>query len=274
MLRTSQIVLRTIALCAITAPVASHTLAAQTAAPANAAPSVRLTGPQRWADSARRIIDKAVTRNDSLALQQSAALIDRALTAFPDDALLLHYRGYAAYRLGQQATARKQEELADTRYQEALKWLDKAVEKNPIAESHALRAATMGQLIGGSAIRGMRYGMAAGKADDEATALGRDNPRVLLLQAVGTWFKPSMYGGGEDKARAILQRALTAFERDTPAPAMPSWGRAEALAWHGQWELKAGRAASARAAYEQALALEPEYGWVKYVLLPAVPAAR
>lgn len=264
----SPFVLRPLVLLACAASIASHPLAAQATAPANAAQ--RLSGAQRWADSARRIIDKAVARNDSLALQQSVALVDRALTAFPDDALLLHYRGYATYRLGQQASTQKQEDLADTRYQEALKWLDKAVATHPIAESHALRAATMGQLIGNSAIRGMRYGMAANNADDDARELGRDNPRVLLLQAVGTWFKPSMYGGGEDKARAIMARALKAFERDTPAAPLPSWGRAEALAWHGQWELKAGRVASARAAYEQALTLEPEYGWVKYVLLPAL----
>lgn len=251
----------------------SATVRAQSAAPA-AASTAKLGGAERWADSARRIIERGVIKGDSALLLQGAALVDRALTAFPENGLLLHYRGYATYRLGQHAMTRKQDDGADARFEEALKLLDRAVAVLPMAETQALRAATMGQLIAGNALRGMRYGAAAGNADDEATSLARDNPRVLLLQAVGTWYKPSMFGGGEDKARAIMTRALKAFERDNPPAPMPSWGRAEALAWHGQWELKAGRVASARAAYEQALALEPEYGWVKYVLLPALPAAR
>ncbi|MCA0377418.1 MAG: hypothetical protein LCH84_17380 [Gemmatimonadetes bacterium] len=243
------------------------------AAPSAAAPSVAtpaLTGALRWADSARRIIDRAVVRGDTAQLLQGAALVDRALTAFPEHGLLLHYRGYAAYRLGQLAMSRKQEDAAEARYEEALAWLDRAVAAQPLAESHALRSSCMGQLIAGNALRGMRYGAAASRADDQALALGKNNPRVLLLQAVSAWYKPAMFGGGQDKARQLLARALAAFERDTPGPGLPSWGQAEALAWHGQWELAAGRAAAARAAYQQALTLEPEYAWVRYALLPAV----
>jgi len=241
-----------------------------TASVTPATSATRLGGALRWADSARVLIERGHLRNDSSSIVLAAAVLDRALTAFPEHGLLLHYRGYAAYRLGQIAGVQKQPDVAEARYEEALKFLDRAATAMPLAETHALRASCMGQLIGNSAIRGMRYGIAAGNADDDARELNPDNPRMLLLQAIGTWFKPSMYGGGEGKARTLMRRALKAFERDAPAPAMPSWGHAEALAWHGQWELKAGRADAARAAYQQALTLEPEYAWVKHVLLPAI----
>jgi tetratricopeptide (TPR) repeat protein len=228
-----------------------------------------LNGALRWADSARRVIDRGVIRNDTAVVLQGIAIVDRALTAFPEHFLLTHYRGYAAYRLGQMAGVRKQPETARAQYEEAVKWLDRSIAAQPIAESHALRASCLGQLIGGNMIKGMRLGPQANDAVDKARLLDKDNPRMLLLDAVGAWFKPSMFGGGKDKARAAMHRALAAFATDTPAPAYPSWGYAEALAWHGQWEQDAGRTSAARAAYERALELEPEYGWVKYVLLPA-----
>lgn len=272
MLPRRPIALRLLTVAATLSLLTAPAVVAQGAAatPAPAAPAPALTGALRWADSARRIIDRGVVRGDTAQLLQGVALVDRALTAFPEHGLLLHYRGYAAYRLGQLAMTRKQEDAAEARYEEALAYLDRAVAAQPLAETHALRSSCMGQLMAGSALRGMRYGPAASRADDEALALGKNNPRVLLLQAVSAWYKPSMFGGGQDKARQLMARALAAFERDTPGPALPSWGRAEALAWHGQWELAAGRSAAARAAYQQALTLEPEYGWVKYALLPAV----
>ncbi|HEY0930905.1 MAG TPA: hypothetical protein VGE27_13365 [Gemmatimonas sp.] len=229
-----------------------------------------LNGALRWADSARRVIEHGVIRNDTAQVLQGIAITERALSAFPDHFLLTHYRGYAAYRLGQMAGVRKQPDAARAQYEDAVKWLDRSIAAQPIAESHALRASCLGQLIGGNMIKGMRLGPQANDAVDKARQLDKDNPRMLLLDAIGAWFKPSMFGGGKAKARAAMQRALAAFATDTPAPAFPSWGYAEALAWHGQWEKEAGRTASAKAAYERALELEPEYGWVKYVLLPAV----
>lgn len=227
------------------------------------------TGALRWADSAQRVIHRAVVRGDLGGVRQAVTLVDRALGAFPNDPLLLHYRGFATFRIGQlYAVSAATEDSATAYFEATLEWMDRSIALKPLAESHAVRSSAMGQLMGGSMLAGVRYGAAASRADDQARALGAENPRVLLLQAIGTWFKPSMFGGGEDKARPIMARALAAFAKDHPAPGMPTWGYAEALAWHGQMEEKAGRSAAARAAYQQALTLEPDYGWVKYVLLP------
>jgi tetratricopeptide (TPR) repeat protein len=231
--------------------------------------SAQPTGSLRWADSAQRVIHRAVVRGDLGGVRQAITLIDRALGAFPNDPLLLHYRGFATFRMGQlHAVSPATEDSATAYFESTLEWMDRSIALKPLAESHAVRSSAMGQLMGGSMLAGVRYGAAAGRADDQARALGGENPRVLLLQAIGTWFKPSMFGGGEDKARPLMARALAAFAKDHPAPGMPAWGYAEALAWHGQMEEKAGRSGAARAAYQQALTLEPDYGWVKYVLLP------
>jgi cytochrome c-type biogenesis protein CcmH/NrfG len=50
----------------------------------------------------------------------------------------------------------------------------------------------------------------------------------------------------------------------------PFLGRAEAYAWLGQVLQKENKPSEALAAYNKALALEPNYAWVKYGLLPSV----
>jgi tetratricopeptide (TPR) repeat protein len=129
-------------------------------------------------------------------------------------------------------------------------------------------------MIGDSMLRGIRFGMKASDAEDKAVALAPRNPRVLMLRAVSAWYKPAAFGGGEEKARTLLQQALQAFSADAPARPLPAWGRAEAYAWLGQMEAKAGNREAARAAYDQALALAPAFAWVQYVLKPQLERTR
>ena len=172
------------------------------------------TGALRWADSAQRVIHRAVVRGDLGGVRQAVTLIDRALGAFPNDPLLLHYRGFTEFRIGQlYAVSTATKDSATAYFESALEWMDRSIAVKPLAESYAVRASAMGQLMGGSMLAGVRYGAAASRADDDARALGAENPRVLLLQAIGTWFKPSMFGGGEDKARPLMARALAAVSR-------------------------------------------------------------
>lgn len=224
----------------------------------------------RWADSVRRLIDTAVVRGDTLALRNAALLADRALQAMPGDGLLLHYRGYATYRLAERVSM-KDEARRDSLHDAVLEWLEQSAAKLPLPETAALRAMAMGRLMANSMVRGMRYGAAASRAEAEALGTTPANPRALLLAAVSTWYKPAMFGGGKDKARVLLDRAFAAFATDKPAAGHPQWGLAEAWAWKGIMEADAGRVESARAAYDRALALEPSYQWVRWVLRPALP---
>jgi tetratricopeptide (TPR) repeat protein len=230
----------------------------------------RLTGALRWADTLRTLIDRATVRGDTTQLNAAAALADRALQAFPNDGLLLHYRGYASYRRAQLLMGIGADDASEQGFKAALELLDRSSDALPLAETAALRASAMGQLMAGSMIAGMRYGSAAGDADEEAQALAPNNPRMLMLQAVSTFYKPSAFGGSESRARTMIQKAITAFDTDTPRAGYPAWGKAEAWAWKGVMAQKAGNTADARAAFERALAIEPEYGWVRSVLLPGL----
>ena len=60
--------------------------------------SQELTPRDRFADSARREIEAASLSGDIARLQGARAMLERALTAFPNDPLLQHYQGYSLYR--------------------------------------------------------------------------------------------------------------------------------------------------------------------------------
>lgn len=225
-----------------------------------------LGGAARWADSARRLIDRGMIIGDTTLLQRGEAVARKALTAFPGDPLLLHYVGYAIYRLAQ----RLEGDAARARFGDAVTVLEQSVATRPMPETWALIASAKGSMIGDSMLRGMRLGPQATDAEDKGRALQADNPRLLMLTGISAMFKPSAFGGGDDRAYERLTKAIAQFERERPAPPAPAWGHAEAWAWLGQLEAKRNRPDAARKAYERALALEPDFAWVRHGLIPTL----
>ncbi|WP_373069167.1 hypothetical protein [Gemmatimonas sp.] len=234
-----------------------------------------LTGAARWADSARTQIERAVFAYDAAALAGVGTMLDRALTAFPNDPLLLHYRAYGLYResMGRDEGG-EMSDATEKKLKSAIELLERSAAARPLAETEALLSSCLGALAGTGMVNGMRYGNAASEAGTAARTLGPNNPRVALLAGIGAWFTPSMWGGGKDKGYALVQQAISAFAKDQPARPLPSWGAAEAYAWLGQMEKDRGNVSGARAAYDRALAIAPEYRWVRDQLRPALGAAR
>ena len=138
------------------------------------------------------------------------------------------------------------------------------------AESHALLASVYGMQIGSSAWRGMILGMRASRSSARASELEPANPRVLLLDGVGTLHTPAMFGGGEEEAEALLHRAVRAFRTEPADRPWPRWGLIDAYAWLGQIMVRRGDLRAARRYYMLALEIEPEFQWVRAVLLPAL----
>lgn len=236
---------------------------------ASAASAQELTGAARWADSARREIEAANLTADTARFAAVRILLERALTAYPDDALLLHYKGYALYR---EATVRMgwwDQDVGEL-LRESQDALEASADAAEMPETLALLSAVLGQRIGSNPIHAMTLGPRSGSMMDRAVELGPDNPRVWLLRGIGAIFTPGMFGGGLDRAQEYLDRAASLFIENSPEPPLPAWGEDEVYLWLGQVHARAGRESAARAAYMKALEIEPENGWVRYELLPAL----
>jgi tetratricopeptide (TPR) repeat protein len=212
---------------------------------------------------------------DPGTLREAAALAERALATYPDDALLHHYRGYALYRLASRHACDEAREAGcvGRLLEQAEESLMTSLELGPLAETYALLGSVYGLRIGENPALGASLGDRIDDLQAQARSLDAENPRVWLLRGIGDFFTPEAYGGGISAARAALERAAAAFERDTPEPPEPRWGRADVHAWLGQVHQAAGETELAREQYQKALGIDPDYAWVRDRLLPSLDAA-
>lgn len=231
-----------------------------------------LTGAAQWADSAGRLIEKATIAGNLQGLRNAGLLLDRALLAYPNDALLLQYQGYGLYReaglLGGGSPSEKAE-LPLVAATARVKLLE-SLAAHPFPETHALLAMTMGRMIGLDQIYSPTLGPLIPKEMNAAISMGPTNPRVWLLRGIQSFYTKPEYGGGLPVAETQLNKAIELFATDNPTPPAPAWGKAEAYVWLGQVLQKQNRIAEARAAYNNALTVERDYPWVIYSLLPSL----
>lgn len=243
-------------------------LTALTASTALTALSAQAPDPARLADSLSRVIDSAVIAGDRPRIEAAKRLLGRASALYPKDGLLLHYRGYAVYRLAN-LPPEPTGAARDSLIAEGLEALKASAALLPLAETHVLRWILLAQTISdaGSAMA-VLPDMQQEQADAER--LGPNNPRVWLLEGVGTFFTPEGFGGGATPALEKIRKAAFLFAADHPRRGFPSWGKAEVLAWLGVVHQKLGQNAEARSSYEEALKIEPGFNWVKHQLLPGL----
>lgn len=180
----------------------------------------------------------------------------------------LYYLGYSNYRLNV-AFSDFKEDQKEAYLDEAVEWLEKATEEDKsFAEAYALLASCYGKKASGI-FSGMKYGPKSDAAMTKALELSPENPRVLMLDAIGKLYKPSMFGGSTEGAIEGFTKAADAFKNWQPPNIMaPTWGHAEAYAWLGQALAKQEKYKQAEQAYQKALDIQPGYPWVKKSLLP------
>lgn len=224
--------------------------------------------PLTLAESVRGEIRVGWLSSDRTRVEAALKTADRATVLYPKDALLHHYLGYAVYR-HLQLQPPPLDEPRRALLVRGLEALAAANRLTPMAESHILRWSLMAQTITDA---GSAMGVLGPMQEELAKAmrLGKDNPRVWLVNGAGTFFTPEMWGGGAQASLEQLKKAEALYAGDRPGKAMPDWGRAETHAWLGIVHQRLGHAEESRRAYQEALRLEPGFLWVKDVLLPGL----
>jgi len=230
------------------------------------------TTPAQIADSARHEIDAANASGDGQRLAQITGYLQRAAIAHPTDGWIAHYLGFAYYRSVTFARARRDAKETKALLNLANATLEKAAALMPLAETHALRSAVLGQIIAesGSPITGMRLGSKADKELDVALKLAPANPRVWAVRASAVLYKPKLFGGSITKAEEYARKAIELAASDHPAGVAPRWGEGDAYLFLGQALAAQKKYDEAKAAYQRVLALEPGNGYVTNVLMPAL----
>jgi tetratricopeptide (TPR) repeat protein len=107
-----------------------------------------------------------------------------------------------------------------------------------------------------------------------AKELEPDNPRVLWVAGGELLFKPAAVGGNPARAVELYRRAVDL----APAPArspLPDWGKAESLMAlaYAHLNYEPHDLGAARAEAHEALRLEPDWSYMRDILLPQIEAA-
>ena len=188
-----------------------------------------------------------------------------------------YYIALADYRIADYLLAAGEENkgAASEHLKTTVEHLQKATEIDPqAAEAYALLSSAYGRQIGLNPAKGIVLGRRAQKALKKAAQLAPDNPRVVLCTAIRDFNTPGMFGGSKEKGLRGFQRAAELFAREEPIdPIRPAWGHSRTYAWLGLVYQDRGELALARAAFAKALAINPEFSWVKNVLLPELEKA-
>jgi len=220
-------------------------------------------------------IQEALETWDMARMQRARNLLERLLGAGEKEWLVRYYLGYADYRL---SAMEDKTEVAQRYLEDGISQVKGSLElKDDFAESRALLSSLYGMEIGFKPYLAMTNGIRAGKEIGRAHTLDPDNPRVYLVDAIGTLYRPRMFGGGTKNAFEKLAKAVVCYEKEGgPVEAegrtsperdlLPSWGREEGHVWIGEAYSKMGDKEKARESYRQALKVNPDYGWAKELL--------
>ena len=225
-------------------------------------------------------------------ISQAKAIIQRGVNAANQDLfstaenLLIHaqhdsrfsalgnyYLGYVAYRRAvvlQQVDKDRAVAYLDT----AVSRLEEAISgDNTFAEAYALLSSCYGLKISFSPIKGIILGPQSSAALKKAKKLAPMNPRVALVSAISIYNTPALFGGSKDKGLEELKRGVELFDQWRIVDSLqPDWGKDEVWGWIGIAHMDRKETIQAKRAFDRALEINPDNGWVKNVLLPKLAA--
>jgi len=221
--------------------------------------------------SAKETVELGSIEFDKTLLMQGHSMFERALAMQPDNLLLQYHVAYAEYRLMTYLLNREKDRFGSVAGK-VVERLEKILRIKPDwSEAQALLSAVHGLQIAKSWTRAMTLGPKANRLAQQATANDPDNPRAWLMHGAQKLNTPRMFGGSIDEALDAYQKAVALFENITERDSLePTWGYTDALVWLGITYERMDRFEDAHAVFIKVLEIEPEYGWVKYNLLPAL----
>lgn len=119
-------------------------------------------------------------------------------------------------------------DMIDTYCDKADAFLNKADSISPNnSEIYAMKAQVASARISVNPMtRGQKFGALAAELREKSKKLDPTNPRPYYLEGTALFYTPAMFGGGKDKAKPSLEKALAMYETFKPASSIhPAWGK-------------------------------------------------
>ena len=216
------------------------------------------------------VVNQAALTGDSTMLAAARLNLKSMipLAEGPVDLRLLYYTaGYASWEFSLQALDPDDSRAAI--FDAAAQLRESLIFDSRYSEAQILQAMVHAQVLKLSG-NSVPFDPAIGATLAQIQTREPRNPRAALAMGVVAFLAPAAFSAGPDDAEKALKRAQVLFAAVADTNPWPNWGKAQTEAWLGQVLAKKGDPAGARQAYQRALALRPDYAWVKDALLPAI----
>lgn len=223
----------------------------------------------------KQVLTDGANHDDQEILLEARALFEQVVH---DDSLAIFAHYYAASAASELANILYEMDDSDHNRQileyvnYAIDHLEAATDQDEsFAEGWLMLSAVYGQKMTVRPFQAVSLARKFNRAMSRAQELAPDSPRVVLLRAITDYNLPRIVGGNKDRALEGLYRAARLFEEEVVEdPVLPSWGHEDAYARLGIVFMDRDNLEEARTAFERALEINPEFGWVKHTLLPSL----
>jgi len=201
-------------------------------------------------------LEKARDLEDRATLEHNVAELSSDAAKTPNDAEAEYRLALAASYLAEISLELRDKAAAESAAKTGISAAERAVALKPEkAEYQRILGTLCGQVIPANVLAGVSYGKRAQEAIDKAIALDPTSSEAYLARGIGNYYKPAMFGGGQELAIRDIRRAI---ELDTKS--------AEAYLWLGLALRKLHEDAEAREALAKSLELNPRRVWTRQQL--------
>jgi len=226
------------------------------------------TKQNQYAEKMKRLSKAAYLNYDEDLFKKANAFCERVLASNAEDDLASYYSAYNQYRLMIMAVSNKNSSEFEHYFNSAAELCNRLIKKNMYtAEAKTLLSAAYMMKLTMDKAEAPSLAAKVHSLLDEAQSIEPNNPRVYLVRGIMLYNTPPMFGGSAEKAIKQFDKSLNLFEKFDETKSI-DWGYLETLAWKGQALQALGFNTKAITVYNKALSVEPDFGWIKYTLLP------
>lgn len=201
---------------------------------------------------------------------QSRNIFEQVYESNKANILPLYYMTFIDYKLLEMSLRQQGDSLFNKYYDGAEKNAQLILkDKNWISEGNTLLAAIYMMKIAKNSMASVSLYPKIMDLLVDAEEINPSNPRSFLIEGMMKFNTPKQYGGSFEDAAKNFRKAVSIYEKqDTTFTLQPTWGYLEALSWLGRSLDQLDNNEEAKFMYKKVLSIQPEYGFVKYYLLP------
>lgn len=216
-------------------------------------------------------IHAAYFQNDIKQYMEVHSFLERLIEIEPANDLAKYYSAYVEYRLyaSKQATNNS---FVEKFYEPAVKTCKELIETGKMLdEAKTILAALYVMRLAKNPMEAMALSPQIHSLLGEAESINPSNPRIHIIRGIMVMNTPPMFGGGTEKGMDSFKKAISLFESNkNENNNLPNWGYEESHAWLGIGYQRINNMEKAKEIFIKVLELKPDFGWVKFKLLPSI----